>query len=112
MRRHGGNESTSVWELAPGLLPPYAGSGSTSRRDCIIFAHQNLESRAGPRKVFTHSSRSVSLDDCLNAGFFQRALGQLRLGAATARPHDNKLGVLHSTIISWIRATRFDVRSA
>lgn len=35
----------------------------------------------------------------LNAGLFERALDQLRFRAAAARLHDNKLGVLHRSII-------------
>jgi len=70
-------------------------------RLCYVFlAHQDLKPRAGPRKVFTHSSRRVSPDHCLNAGIFERALGQVRLGAATIRLDDNKLTVLHSSIIA------------
>lgn len=49
--------------------------------------------------MFTHSSRRVSLYHCLNAGIFERALGQLRLSAAAARFHDNKFAMLNGGII-------------
>jgi hypothetical protein len=69
------------------------------RDGCLFLAHQNFKPCAGPRKVFTHSSRRVSLDHCLNASIFERAFGQVRLGAATVRLDDSKLSVRHSSII-------------
>ncbi len=69
------------------------------RHGCVFLAHENSKTRAGPRKVFTHSSRRVSLDHGLDAGIFERALGQVRLSAATVRLDDHKLRVLHSSII-------------
>ena len=69
------------------------------RLGCLFLAHQNLKPRAGPRKVFTHSSRRVSLYHCLNASIFERTLGQVRLSATTVRLDDNKLSVLHSNIV-------------
>jgi hypothetical protein len=45
--------------------------------------------------MFTHSSRCISPDQCLNAGILERALGQLRLSAATVRLEDDEIGVLH-----------------
>ncbi len=69
------------------------------RPSCVFLAHQNLKPRAGPRKVFTHSSRRVSLHHCLNASIFERTLGQVRLSATTVRLDDNKPSVLHSNII-------------
>ncbi len=70
-----------------------------ARHGCVFLAHQNFKPCAGPRKVFTHSSRRVSLNHCLNAGTFERALGQVRHKAATIRLDDNKLSVLHSSIL-------------
>ncbi len=70
-----------------------------TRLGCLFLAHQNFKPRAGPRKVFTHSSRRVSLYHCLYASIFERTLGQVRLSAATVRLDDNKLSVLHSNII-------------
>jgi hypothetical protein len=51
-----------------------------ARRSCVFLAHQNLKPRAGPRKVFAPSSRSVSPDHCLNAGIFERALAKSASG--------------------------------
>ena len=70
-----------------------------ARNGCIFLAHENLKPRAGPRKVFTHSSRRVSFDHCLNASIFERAPSQVRLSAATERLDDNQFSVLHSGII-------------
>jgi hypothetical protein len=70
-----------------------------ARLVCIFLTHQNLKPGGRPPKVFTHPSRRVSPDHCLNAGVFERALGQVRFRAATVRLHDNKLTVLHSCII-------------
>ena len=67
-----------------------------ARHGCVFLPHQNLKPRAGPRKVFTHSPCRVSLDHCQNSGIFERALGQVRLRAATVRSGDNKFSVLHS----------------
>ena len=69
------------------------------RHDCVFLADKNSKPRAGPRKVFTHTSRRVCLDHCLDAGIFKRALGQVRLTAGTVRLRDDKLSVLHSRII-------------
>jgi hypothetical protein len=83
------------------------------RNHCVFVAHQKSKPRAGPRKVFTHSSRRVSLDHCLNASTFERALGQVRLSAATVRFDDHKLGVLHHSIIcpdEWDRSLRRALR--
>src|ERR1700720_3003902 len=54
-----------------------------ARRGGVFFAHQNLKPRAGPRQVFSHPSRRVTPDHGGNAGIFERALGQVRFGAAT-----------------------------
>ena len=70
------------------------------RHGCVFLAHQNSKPRAGPRKVFTHSSRRVSLDHCLDAGIFERAFGQVRLSAATVGLDDHKFRVVHRNIIS------------
>ncbi len=89
------------------------GSEHIARRRCVFFAHQNLKACAGPRKVFAHSSCRVSLDHCLNASIFERALGQVRLRAATVRLHDNQLNLLHSNIIGPdMRGARFATLSA
>ena len=65
------------------------------RHGCVSLAHQKSKPRAGPRKAFTHSPRRVGLDHCLNAGAVERALGQVRLSAATERLDDHKLRMLH-----------------
>ena len=49
--------------------------------------------------MFTHSSRCISPDQSPNAGILERALGQLRLSAATVRLEDDEIGVLHWGII-------------
>ena len=65
----------------------------------VFLAHQDFVSRARPCKVFTHSSRGVTLDHCLNAGTFERALGQVRLRADKVLLDDDKLGVIHTSSI-------------
>jgi hypothetical protein len=86
-------------------------SEDITRLGCIFLAYQDLKSRAGPCKVFAHPSRSVTLDQCLNAGTLERALGQVRLRAGTVLHDDNKLGVVHSGIVrpdewEWWRCLR------
>jgi hypothetical protein len=51
-----------------------------ARRSGVVLPHQNLKPWAGPRKVFTHSSRRVGLNHCLNTGIFEHALGQTASG--------------------------------
>jgi len=70
-----------------------------ARFGCVFLAHQDSVSRARPCKVFTHSSRGVTLDHCLNAGTFERALGQVRLRADKVLLDDDKLGVVHTSSI-------------
>jgi len=74
-------------------------SENIARVGYVFLAHQDFEPRAGPRQVFPHSSRRVTLDHCLNAGRFQLALGHFRLWAGTVPLDDDKLGVIHSRIV-------------
>jgi len=74
-------------------------SEDIARLGYVFLAHHNLKARARPCKVFAHSSRGVTLDHCLNAGTFERALGQVRLRAGTVLLDDDKLGVVHSSIV-------------
>jgi len=69
------------------------------RHGRVLLAHQNLKPRAGPRQVFAHSSRRVSSNHGLNAGIFEQSLSQVRLRAAAVLLDDNKLTVLHASII-------------
>jgi len=88
------------WEVG---VKEFAGvlwwSEDIARQDCVFLAHQDFVSRARPCKVFTHSSRGVTLDHCLNAGTFERALGQVRLRAGKVLLDDDKLGMIHSRIV-------------
>jgi hypothetical protein len=65
------------------------------RCDCVFLSHQNFKPGAGPSEVLPHSSRCVSLDHCLNASIFERALRQVRRRAATVGLEDYKLGAIH-----------------
>jgi len=49
--------------------------------------------------VLTHSSRCVSLNQCLDAGIFQLTFCQVRLRAAAVGLNDNELAVIHNAII-------------
>ena len=45
--------------------------------------------------MFPHSTYGVSLSHCWNAGGFERASSQFRLGTVTERFDDNKVGICH-----------------
>ncbi len=74
-------------------------SEDIARLGCVFLAHQDFKPRAGPCKVFAHSSRGITLDHCLYAGTFERALGQVRLRTSTVVLDDDKLGVVHGSIV-------------
>ena len=65
----------------------------------VLFAHKNLKPRARPRKVFAHASRRVTLNHRLNARTFQLALGQVCFREGAALTDDDKLGVVHGSIV-------------
>jgi hypothetical protein len=56
--------------------------------------------------MLAHSSCRIALNYCGNSGFFERASDQLRFWAAAARLYDNKLGVLHGSIIAAVGLER------
>jgi hypothetical protein len=53
---------------------------------------ENREARPPDFKVLSFAEHCffMSLDPCLNAGIFERALGRVRLSAATLRLHDQQ----------------------
>jgi hypothetical protein len=73
------------------------GSEDIARECCVVLAHQNFKSCAGPGEVLAHSSDGVSLDDGLNPGFCESTFGQLGLRAIAEGLDDNELGVLHGS---------------
>ena len=88
-------------EIRAKAVGAFRGWGEHVARGGYVFlAHQNFKACAGPREVFAHAARGVRRKHCWNAGIFERALGQISLGAATVGLDDDKLTVLHGPIIS------------
>lgn len=91
--------SSSVCNSPSGTKSPSAWSEHIAGEGHVFLPHQNVKSRAGPRKMFTHTSRRVGLGHCWNSGALERALSQLCFNAATVRADDNNFAVLHSSIL-------------
>ncbi len=62
--------------------------------------------------MLAHSSCRIALNYCGNAGFFERTSDQFRFWAAAARLNDDKLGVLHGSIIAAVVLERSVRRAA